>query len=374
MNPKICLLANSLTYPQGGGHRWAYLNLVLGLRALGCEVIWLEAVDPQLQQIQRGEFVAALKKHLQPYSLARKLALCSSTEQPLKGADAEDWLDLDAVTDADLLLNLAYDLPAKVVRRFRRSALLDIDPGLLQIWVSQGAITLAPHDLYFTTGETVGKPGAGLPDLGLRWQHFPPVVALDWWPLRPAPVHAPFTTVTHWGDAWVEYEGESYSNTKRDGFLPFLDLPRHTRQQLELAVFLGDDEPERQNWEAHGWRIRDPYTVAATPWEYQHYIQNSKGEFSCVKPSCVRFQNAWISDRTLCYLASGKPAVVQHTGPSQLQPEAAGLFRFRDLAQAVRQLETAANDYERHCRLARALVEEHFDARKVLMRMLERAL
>jgi hypothetical protein len=93
-----------------------------------------------------------------------------------------------------------------------------------------------------------------------------------------------------------------------------------------------------------------------------------------VKPSCVRLQNAWISDRTLCYLASGKPAVVQHTGPSRFLPDAAGLFRFRNLDEAVRDLDIVAADYDQQCRLARALAEEHFDARKVVQRVLERSI
>ncbi len=374
MSTTVCLAANSLSYPEGGGHRWVYLNWALGLRAAGCEVIWLEQADPQLAEAERDRFVAALRAHLKPYGLADKVALCSSTKQPLPEGGLAECLDLEAAAEAELLVNLAYDIRPEVVKRFRRSALLDIDPGLLQIWVSQGAIILAPHDVYFTTGETVGTPRARFPDLGLTWEHTRPVVALDWWPRQPVPAKAAFTTVTHWGDAWVHDENGGYSNTKRDGFLPFLELPRHIRETLELAVFLGDDEPERQLWLCHGWAIRDPYTVTATPWDYQRYIQNSRGEFSCVKPSCVRLQNGWMSDRTVCYLATGRPAVVQHTGPSRFQPDGAGLFRFRDMPEAVRCLQAVAADYERQCGLARALAEEHFDARKVVQQVLEKAL
>ncbi len=363
-----------MSYPEGGGHRWVYLNWALGLRAVGCEVVWLESVDPQLPEAERDRFVAALKGHLRPYGLAERVALCSSTEQLLPKSGAAEWLELEAAAEAELLVNMAYDIRPDVVKRFRRSALLDIDPGLLQIWVSQGAISLAPHDVYFTTGETVGTPRARFPDLGLAWEHTRPAVALDWWPRQPGPAGAAFTTVTHWVDAWMEDDTGSYSNSKRDGFLPFLELPRHTREKLELAVSLGDDEPERQLLLSHGWSLRDPYTVTSTPWDYQRYIQNARGEFSCVKPSCVRLQNGWMSDRTVCYLASGRPAVVQHTGPSTYQPDGAGLFRFRDLPEAVRCLEAVAADYERQCDLARTLAEEHFDARKVVTQVLEKVL
>jgi len=87
----------------------------------------------------------------------------------------------------------------------------------------------------------------------------------------------------------------------------------------------------------------------------------------------VKLQNAWISDRTLCYLASGKPAVVQHTGNSEFLPDAEGLFRFRTAEEAVKSFETIAADYDHQCTLARQLAEEYFDGRRVLKPMLEMA-
>jgi len=166
-----------------------------------------------------------------------------------------------------------------------------------------------------------------------------------------------------------------YKNDKRSGFLPFMDLPRHTSQALELAVYLHhEDEKDRLALQEHGWRIRHSHEVSGTPSDYQTYIQTSRGEFSAVKPSCIRMQNAWISDRTLCYLASGKPAVVQHTGQSRFLPDAEGLLRFHNLEDAARCLDVVATDYERHSQLARSLAEEYFDARKVVRSILERAL
>jgi hypothetical protein len=88
----------------------------------------------------------------------------------------------------------------------------------------------------------------------------------------------------------------------------------------------------------------------------------------------MQLQNAWISDRTICYLASGKPAIVQHTGPSRFLPDAEGLFRFRNLNEAVRVISLVEADYDRQCRAARALAEAYFDAEKVIRRFLERAM
>lgn len=376
MTLTVCLYARTLYYPAGGGHLWVYLNWALGLRALGCQVIWLEAVFPWTPAHELQAYVTALKTRLERYGLAASVALCSSTYESLPQEAQTGCLDLEVAVAADLLLNLRYGIAPEVVGRFRRSALVDIDPGLLQTWMSTGAVSVARHDVYFTIGETVGQPEARFPDVGLKWQYTPPCVALDWWPTHWAARGAPFTTVSHWNaNEWMQDADEIYANDKRTGFLPFLDLPQWTVQPLELAICLGVyDQDERGGLEERGWRVRNAPEVTSTPWDYQRYIQDSYGEFSCVKPSCVRLQNAWISDRTLCYLASGKPTVIQHTGPSRFLPDADGLFRFHDLKEAAHCLETVAADYEQQCKLARKLAEEYFDAQKVVGRVLEQAL
>src|SRR5262249_51204651 len=101
--------------------------------------------------------------------------------------------------------------------------------------------------------------------------------------------------------------------------------------------------------------------------------QTSCAEFSCAKPWTVRLATAWISDRTICYLASGKPAVVQYTGPSHILPEAEGLLRFRSPAEAADRLSAVAREPRAHAEAARALAERHFDARKSAALVLERS-
>jgi hypothetical protein len=188
--------------------------------------------------------------------------------------------------------------------------------------------------------------------------------------------NAPFTTVSHWTmGEWMVDNGEVYSNDKKTGFLPFLNLPEYTSQPLELALCLAPSEDdEREMLEKRGWRVRNAWDITSNPWDYQSYIQKSRGEFSCVKPSCIRLQNAWISDRTLCYLASGKPTVVQHTGHSRFLPDYAGLFRFHNIKEAAQALATIHREYGRESRQARALAEEYFDAKMVVRQVLERAL
>ncbi len=379
MTLSVCLCASTLSYPEGGGHLWVYLNWALGLRALDVGVIWLEQIDSNASLPETEVHLAALKDRLSRYGLAESVALCSSSGETPASAELAGCLSIEQAAQADLLLNLGYDIPSELVARFRRSALLDVDPGLTQVWVDAGNLSLPKHDVYFTIGETVGKPGAWFPDLGLKWEYTPPCVALDWWPPRQAASDASFTTVSQWwateeDGQWEEDHGEIYSNEKRSGFLPFLELPLQTRKPLELALCLEKDDEEWEALRERGWRVRDAQEVAATPWDYQRYIQNSLGEFSCAKPSCLRFQNAWISDRTLCYLASAKPCVVQHTGPSSFLPNCSGLFRFRTMEEAVCFLDEALSDYEEHCKNARALAEQYFDAKKVVRGVLERAL
>jgi len=169
---------------------------------------------------------------------------------------------------------------------------------------------------------------------------------------------------------------ETYENTKRVAFLEFAGLPQLTRQPLELALVLRTerDMEERKNLENCGWRIRQACEVASTPEMYQAYIQRSRGEFSCAKPSYIKLQTSWVSDRTLCYLASGKPVVVQHTGPSSFLPNGEGMFRFSTAQQASEAFDAINADYERHCRAARKLAETYFDAKQVVAKILSRAL
>src|SRR5262245_59107433 len=159
----VCLATNTLSYPQGGGHLWVHLNWALGLRSLGCNVIWLEMVSPSTPPARLQAWIAALISHLGGYGLDGCVALASPSSKPLPRRLLYGCLDLEAACEADLVLSLRYDMRQDVVGRFRRSALLDIDPGELQVWLSTGTISIARHDLYFTIGETVGQPGALFP-------------------------------------------------------------------------------------------------------------------------------------------------------------------------------------------------------------------
>lgn len=199
------------------------------------------------------------------------------------------------------------------------------------------------HDCYFTIAEGVGRPGGKIPADGILWLHVHPAICLEHWPYAFDPSAEAFTTVSIWDSSdWILDTDETYENTKRVAFLEFADLPRLTKQPLELALFLRTERElaEGRDLESRGWRIRQSREVAATPEKYQTYIRRSRGELRVrAKPSYVKMQTAWVSDRTICYLASGKPVVVQDTGPSGFLPNGEGMFRFSTPEQAAQAFE-----------------------------------
>jgi hypothetical protein len=335
--------------------------------------MWLESVDGSRPAEELWSLLDSLRHHLEPYGFSESLALYPSGDDRLP---KQSISDVDNIVEGDILIDFAYgdcsftspERQAQVIKRFRSSALIDIDPGLTQLWMQSGGMKIAPHDFYLTIGETIDR---GLPYCGLEWLYIPPCVALEWWPVTQTPVDSPFTTVTNWWGEWMSENGVAYDNSKRAGFLPYLDLPKLTNISFELALPAGTNESELRNLVEHGWSVLSAQEVVSTPWDYQRYIQSARGEFSCAKPLYRRLQNAWISDRTLCYLATGRPAVVQHTGESHVLPEAEGLCRFKNLPGAITALRAVESNYDHHSRAARALAEEFFDAKKVASKLLE---
>ena len=383
MGPVVLSAFNVANFPEGGGHFWVYMQYVLGLRQRGCDVYWLERFipsdDPERDEAQRTLFL----RRMSSFGLKDRVILMVGPDPRKEPGARTEYRGLPAseaeavFRRAELLLNFHYAIDSELLGRFRRTALVDIDPGLLQFWISRKQLAVEPHDVYFTTGETVGTAEARFPDCGIPWVPIRPPVSLEHWSLASDPGCNTMTTISAWDAKDWMIDGEvNYPNTKRVAFLPFRELPSLTPQPLELALFLrtARDAEERAMLEEHGWRIRQSREVAGNPEDYRAYIRNSRGEFSCAKPSCIQFQNAWVSDRTLCYLASGKPVVVQDTGPSRYLPDGEGMFRFSTPEQAASAMAAMNSDYARHCRAARALAEAHFDAKQVAARILEVAI
>jgi hypothetical protein len=396
---------NMASFPEGGGHFWVYMQYGQAMLRSGCDVYWLECFNPTADPDRDNFVLHTFLERMGKYGFADKVIVYTKPER-LGELRFDDFVNVsrskaEAIfRRADLLLNFHQRIDPALLASFRRTALVDIDPGLLQFWIGTGQLQISTHDLYFTIGETVGTPAAMFPDCGLEWIHIRPPVCLEAWQYVYDPNCAAFTTVSSWwGDEWItDGNGCCYENNKRVSFLDFVELPQKTSQTLELALYLGDepakskeelersrggfepkhpfmsDDEHRTLLQTHGWRIRHSARVAGTPELYQSYIQGSRGEFSCAKPSCMKFQNAWVSDRTVSYLASGKPAVIQDTGPSTFLPSGEGMVRFSTIEEAAEAFISINASYERHCRAAREIAEAFFDGKRVAETILNNAL
>jgi hypothetical protein len=278
--------------------------------------------------------------------------------------------------EADLLVNISGHLQVPALMRLlRRKAYVDLDPGFTQFWHADGWPGLAGHDSYFTVGENIGKPGCEIPTGGIDWRPVPPPVVLEDWPLSGDGDLGSFTTVGAWRGSFgvIEREGRTYG-LKVHEFRKVIELPTKVPFRFEIALDIhpGDDR-DRESLEANGWHLVSPGEAVRGPLEFRRFVQGSGAEFSVAQGIYVDTNSGWFSDRSVRYLASGRPTLLQDTGFSDNYPVGEGLVAFRTVAEAAAGAERIAADYEGHRAAARALAEERFDSDKVLPRFLAEA-
>jgi glycosyltransferase involved in cell wall biosynthesis len=103
------------------------------------------------------------------------------------------------------------------------------------------------------------------------------------------------------------------------------------------------------------------------------FIASSRGELSTAKHVYVATRSGWFSCRSACYLAAGRPVIVQDTGFSSVIPAADGLLPFNSLDEAGEALRKVEADYKGMPAGARAVAAEWFDSGKVLRRLIDDA-
>ncbi len=368
--------------PLKAGEAWHRLHWVLGLRRLGFTVTFVEQIASENCLNASGSVVALedsvnlayLKAIAEAFGLANSVVLIEDNGQQTHGMGFVELLDLAA--GADLLINISGHLTLDpLLRRLRRKVYIDEDPGFTQFWHTAGApgLRLDGHDYYFTIGANIGRPYCPIPTAGIHWRQTRPFVVLDQWPIRFQGDPNRFTTIGSWRGPYgpVEYGGRTFG-LKVHEFRKFLALPQHIAQTIELALDIHPaDAKDRSLLERHGWRLVDPRQVVPDPQAFRRYVQASGAEFSVAKGLYVETNSGWFSDRTVRYLASGKPALVQDTGFGRDFPVGLGLVPFSTLEEAVTGAACIAADYQNHCRAARDLAEKYFDSDKVLGRLLE---
>jgi hypothetical protein len=352
-----------------GGLAMYELQWLRGLERLGHRVLCLEF----LRQEPGGAAVRYFRETMVQWWHAGQCALL--VEDGLKslyGLDARQVARWAACADAVLTLAARYRRdPYPLVDRIRPRILIEQDPGYTHLWAAQGdpAEVIGEHDHYCTVGGHVGSPGCSLPTLGKCWRHAWNPVVLEWWSGGPGPSRPHFTTVADWrGYGYLEFEGQVLG-PKAEEFRKFIDLPRRAREPLELALTIDPDDPDAASLQGHGWRLQDP-EVVASPDQYRDYVAGSPGEFSCAKGGYVGTHCGWFSDRSACYLAAGRPVVLQATGFEDLLPTGQGLFAVRTVEEAAEAIRTVRRDYARHSVAAREIARACFDSDAVLGRLL----
>jgi hypothetical protein len=367
---------------QNGGAAWTRLSWVLGLKKLGFQVYFVEQIDRAHCVGASGAVVsfadsmnlAYFQEVTGQFGLADSAALIYEQGEALFGPP---WTELIEFAEAaDLLINITGHLTVLPLKnRPRHKVYVDLDPGFTQFWHASGnsGPRLAGHDYYFTVGENIGTPGCSIPVGDIRWRAIRQPVVLGDWPVSEAGHQDRFTTVASWRGPYgrVEQSGAVFG-LKAHEFRKFIELPKRVKQEVEIALDIQPgDSKDLDQLRHHGWRVVDPKQVVPDPLGFRRYIQTSGAEFSVAQGIYVETQSGWFSDRTVRYLASGKPVLIQDTGFSHNYPVGEGLLAFRTLDEAVKGAECIAQNYESHCRAARALAEAYFDSNKVLGRLLE---
>jgi hypothetical protein len=389
---RIVLGNSSLArYPRGGGHWTVRLQYLLGLRDLGHDVVLLELLLASGEPARDEQRIETFFRRLGSYGLedCGALLLFEQTKDANGGKVRMDDIhqDIDAarsygrsrervkeaIRNADMLWNDCCGIRQPLLGMFRHRVLLDLDPGHLQISALDWDMDIHHHQAFLSVGAKVGEPDCDVPTLGVTWHTFTPFVYLPLWEVSPDPgLERPFTSVTHWSWGELSWKGRALSLAKRDGYLPYAELPERSGRAFELAVRFdpSDTTGDREQLLAHGWGLADPWEVAASPPAYQAYIAASRAEISCPKPIFRELNTGWFSDRSACYLASGRPVLAHETGFSDRLPTGTGLLSFRNMDEAVRGVAEIDAHYSDHMRAARRLAEEFLDSRRCLGRML----
>jgi hypothetical protein len=361
---KTAIVAGAIANkPHNGGEAWVRLSWARGMQKLGWRVHFVEQVGAA-----DADAVRYFKQVTRDFGLVADASLISDDGKPISGSPPPQ--------SADVLLNISGHLrvPALLERIRGQKVYIDIDPGYTQIWHEQDLAPIGEHDFYYTIGVNIGLPACPIPTGGIAWRHVLQPIVLEDWPAMPRPSDGEmkFTTVAAWRGSFgsVTYDGSTYGQKVHE-FRKVIALPKRSPvHAFEIALQIHEgDAKDRCALESSGWRIVSPRSVAATPQDFRRYVQSSAAEFSVAQGIYVQTNSGWFSDRTVRYLASGRPAVVQATGPLGF-PVGEGVLTFHTIDQAAAAVETVAREYDRHASAARRLAEDHFDSHKVLTKLL----
>jgi hypothetical protein len=373
---KRLLLAGIVGRYPVGGVTWCALQYIAGFQRLGYDVFYVEDTgecnfDPVQNAIATDPSYALdyIRRQLKVVGLEDAWSYVDY-QGGYHGKTREQVVE--ACAAADLMVNLSGGC-WKMKPEYERlpKIFIDTDPGFTQQAIAEAGEGwyrdfFEAHDALFTFALRVGEPDCTLAETPFRWHPTIQPVRLDFWPVTPAPPDGPFTTIL----SWTTDSFPGIGKGKGDELLRLIELPERTSERILLAIA---GKPPKEMLAEHGWDLTDAVETTIDAESYRRFIQASKAELGFAKAMYVETRSGWFSDRTQCYLASGRPALVRETGFSDVLPVGEGLLSFEDADGIVEGIHRIAADYELHCRRAREVSQEHFAAEAVLRSLLETA-
>ena len=376
---RIVVCGYMIRHPLAG-NILAYFHYLMGLHLLGHDVIYLEesgwpesCYQPETQMYgdDPSSGIEIVSKVMADHGLKAPLCYINRDSGEVKGLA---WTEVKRMlAAADIFLNVGGVCWLPEFRLCHSRVYIDMDPLFTQVG-GFGSESLHEHHVHFSYGVNIGKSGCTVPDNGINWHAtLPPVVPEMWDASVPKAENRrtgnlSFTTVANWNAyGSVTYKGERYGQ-KDEEFVHLLHLPSHTSQKLELSLS-GVDDGQRTQFQNEGWLVRDAAHVSKDIRTYRDYIKKSRGELSVAKHAYVKSRSGWFSDRSVCYLAAGRPVILQDTGFSEYVSTGQGVLSFSSLEEAVECINKVNAEYENHCRTARIIAEETFSYKNVLPRI-----
>jgi hypothetical protein len=363
--------------PRQGGAAWAVLQYLLGFKRLGHDVYFVEplsetALRPAGTQFAASANAAYFSRVTAEFGLEQSAALW------LKGTPWTVGLSLTQLRQVarrtDVLIDISGMLMDPTLTEFIPIRVyLDMDPAFTQLWHSALGIDmhLDRHTHFVTVGLALGRRDCLVPTCTLQWITTLPPVVLEHWPVAKSLSRDALTTIANWrGYGSIEHGGVMYGQ-KAHSVRQFMDLPTRTTAKFVLALGIHlDERKDLAALASNGWQLLDPARAVPTPSRYRAFVQGSKAEFGIAKSGYVSSRSGWFSDRSACYLASGRPVLAQETGFSRFLPVGEGLFTFQNTDDALKGIQQLNCDYPRQRRAARLIAEECLDSDKVLGRLL----
>jgi hypothetical protein len=392
-------------HPSLGGVAWDYVQYPAALRRMGHDVYYIEDTGEWPYTLDGGASghdwiardpaanVAHLAAVMERFGLGDRWAYRFPIEPRWYGMSDERRNEI--LRSADLLVNVSGTLerPSEY-RQGPTLVYIDSDPVFTQVKLAlpdqfaEFRDRVHAHDVHFSFGECLHDAA---PSTDLRWLPTRQPMLLDEW--RPeTPRGNRYTTVMSWTSYKpLRYGSETYGQ-KDVEFERFFGLPALVAP-VELEVALGG--LQHSAWEAapvpageiddarltaperlrrHGWSVTNSFRTCADLDAYRQYVESSRGEWSVAKNGYVKGQPGWFSCRSSCYLAAGRPVIVQDTGFTSAIPSGDGVIAFRTIEQAADAIRDVEARYAHHATAARDIASTYFDASTVLDRLLERAM